>query len=139
MKKNNMKSIGILTGLWLLLFLNCGQRMAAQIRNKVCDTIPYEFIQEKIIIPVTVNGIKVKYIVDTGGRTGTMYDAATAAQQAFSLLTIPTKCPPDLMEYVINNHYIPDAQFPEFGERELVQKNADFIARHSLLYYYRGD
>ena len=42
------------------------------------------------------------------------------------------------MEYVINNHYIPDAQFPEFGE-ELVQKNADFIARHSLLYYYRGD
>jgi hypothetical protein len=43
------------------------------------------------------------------------------------------------MEYVINNHYIPDAQFPEFGERELVQKNADFIARHSLLYYYRGD
>lgn len=77
MKKNNMKSIGILTGLWLLLFLNCGQRMAAQIRNKVCDTIPYEFIQEKIIIPVTVNGIKVKYIVDTGGRTGTMYDAAT--------------------------------------------------------------
>ena len=68
-----------------------------------------------------------------------MYDAATAAQEAFSLLTIPTKCPPDLMEYVINNHYIPDAQFPEFGERELVQKNADFIARHSLLYYYRGD
>lgn len=58
-----MKRIGILTGLWLLLFLNCGQRMAAQIRNKVCDTIPYEFIQEKIIIPVTVNGIKVKYIV----------------------------------------------------------------------------
>ena len=62
MKKNNMKSIGILTGLWLLLFLNCGQRMAAQIRNKVCDTIPYEFIQEKIIIPVTVNGIKVKSV-----------------------------------------------------------------------------
>ena len=26
----------------------------------------------------------------------------------------------------------PDAQFPEFGERELVQKNADFIARNSL-------
>ncbi len=28
-----------------------------------------------------------------------MYDAATAAQEAFSLLTIPTKCPPDLMEF----------------------------------------
>ena len=76
-----------------------------------------------------------KYISDP---LNPMYDAATAAQEAFSLLTIPTKCPPDLMEYVINNHYIPDAQFPEFGE-ELVQKNADFIARHSLLYYYRGD
>ena len=72
-----MKRIGILTGLWLLLFLNCGQETIAQIQNKVCDTIPYEFIQEKIIIPVTVNGVNVKYIVDTGGRTGTMYDAAT--------------------------------------------------------------
>lgn len=61
-----MKRIGILTGLWLLLFLNCGQETIAQIQNKVCDTIPYEFIQEKIIIPVTVNGVNVKYIVDTG-------------------------------------------------------------------------
>lgn len=50
-----------------------------------------------------------KYISDP---LNPMYDAATAAQEAFSLLTIPTKCPPDLMEYVINNHYIPDAQFP---------------------------
>lgn len=49
--------------------------MVAQIQNKVCDTIPYEFIQEKIIIPVTVNGVNVKYIVDTGGRTGTMLAA----------------------------------------------------------------
>lgn len=72
-----MKRTGIQTGLWLLLLLICGQKMAAQIQNKVCDTIPYEFINEKIIIPVTVNGIKVKYIVDTGGRTGTMYDAAS--------------------------------------------------------------
>ena len=46
-----MKRIGILNGLWLLLFLNCGQATVAQIQNKVCDTIPYEFIQEKIIIP----------------------------------------------------------------------------------------
>ena len=68
-----------------------------------------------------------------------MYDAVTAAQEAFSLLTVPTRCPPDLMEYLISNHYIPDAQFPGFGEKELVQENADFIARHSLLYYYRGD
>lgn len=71
-----MKRIAILTGLWLLLFLICGQNITAQIKNKVCDTIPYEFIREKIIIPVTVNGVKAKYIVDTGGKTGTMYDAA---------------------------------------------------------------
>lgn len=71
-----MRRTGILAGLWLLLFIICGQEGMAQIKNKVCDTIPYEFIQDKIVIPVTVNGIKVKYIVDTGGRTGTMYDAA---------------------------------------------------------------
>lgn len=71
-----MKRITILTGLWLLLFLTCGQNITAQIKNKVCDTIPYEFIREKIIIPVTMNGVKAKYIVDTGGKTGTMYDAA---------------------------------------------------------------
>lgn len=47
-----MKRIGILTGLWLLLFLNCGQEMVAQIQNKVCDTIPYEFIQEKSLYPL---------------------------------------------------------------------------------------
>lgn len=69
--------IGIITGLWLLLFLSCGQNAVSQIRNKVCDTIPYEFIHEKIIIPVTVNGIKAKYIVDTGGKTGTVHQAAT--------------------------------------------------------------
>lgn len=69
--------IGLLTGLWLLLFLCCGQNAVSQIRNKVCDTIPYEFIHEKIIIPVTVNGVATKYIVDTGGKTGTTYDVAT--------------------------------------------------------------
>lgn len=68
--------IRIFTGLWLLLFLCCGQNAVSQIRNKVCDTIPYEFIHEKIIIPVTVNGVKTKYIVDTGGKTGTIYGAA---------------------------------------------------------------
>lgn len=60
----------------LLIFLGCGQNLAAQIQNKVCDTIHYEFIKDKIIIPVSVNGVAVKYIVDTGGRTGTVYDAA---------------------------------------------------------------
>ena len=52
--------------------------MVSQTLFRICAAILCpQFIQEKIIIPVTVNGIKVKYIVDTGGRTGTMYDAAT--------------------------------------------------------------
>lgn len=72
-----MRRIGIRTGLVGMLLLSYGQQAIAQIQNTVCDTIPYEFIEEKIIIPVTVNGVKVKYIVDTGGRTGTMYQAAT--------------------------------------------------------------
>ena len=71
-----MKRTGILTGLCLLLSLTCGQGAMAQIRNKVCDTIPYELIQNKIIIPATVNGVQVKYIVDTGGKTGTTHGAA---------------------------------------------------------------
>ena len=44
--------------------------------KRICDTIYYEYQQEKIIIPVTVNGKKVKYLVDTGGRTGTMWEDA---------------------------------------------------------------
>lgn len=67
---------GLFKGLLLLLFLSCGQNAVSQIRNAVCDTIPYEFIHEKIIIPVTVNGVKTKYIVDTGGKTGTIHSAA---------------------------------------------------------------
>ena len=37
---------------------------------------PHELVHNKIIIPVTINGVKTKYIVDTGGKTGTMYDIA---------------------------------------------------------------
>lgn len=75
-----MKRTGILTEIWLLLFLIYGKECMSQIQNKVCDTIPYELIHNKIIIPVTVNGVKTKYIVDTGGRTGTTYDIALEMQ-----------------------------------------------------------
>ena len=47
-----------------------------QATRRVCDTVHYEFVHEKIIIPVTVNGVKVKYIVDTGGQTGTIRENA---------------------------------------------------------------
>lgn len=72
-----MRRIEILAGIMGVLTLTYGQGATAQVRNTVCDTISYEFIEEKIIIPVTVNGVKAKYIVDTGGKTGTLYDAAT--------------------------------------------------------------
>ena len=45
-----------------------------QSSHRVCDTIRYEFVEGKIIIPVIVNGLKVKYIVDTGGQTGTDWE-----------------------------------------------------------------
>lgn len=45
-----------------------------QASKRICDTIHYEFIQNKIVIPVIVNGVKVKYIVDTGGQTGTDWE-----------------------------------------------------------------
>lgn len=48
---------------------------ADQVANRICDTIHYEFMQDKIIIPVKVNGVQVKYIVDTGGQTGTDWES----------------------------------------------------------------
>lgn len=52
----------------------------AQQTKRVCDTIPYEFLEDKIVIPVVVNGVKVKYILDTGGQTGTMWEDAVKMQ-----------------------------------------------------------
>lgn len=61
--------------LFVLLFV-LPDTWAQQASGRVCDTIPYEFVYNKIIIPVTVNGVKVKYIIDTGGQTGTMREVA---------------------------------------------------------------
>ena len=63
--------------LFVLLMTLFGLNGNAQQTRRICDTIPYEFIREKIVIPVVVNGVKTKYIVDTGGQTGTMWEAAT--------------------------------------------------------------
>ncbi|WP_065217946.1 MULTISPECIES: aspartyl protease family protein [Butyricimonas] len=61
----------------VIVFLVGGSTVFAQQKTKrVCDTIPYEYIHDKIVIPVIVNGVKVKYIVDTGGQTGTMWEYA---------------------------------------------------------------
>lgn len=68
----------LLLSLVLLTLYREGQ--AQQATRRVCDTIPYEIIHHKIIIPVTVNGVRVKYIVDTGGQTGTMRENAIEMQ-----------------------------------------------------------
>ncbi len=68
-----------------------------------------------------------------------MYDRTKACGNAFRLLTEEGLCPPDLLIHCIQNHLLPDASLPGEKGTMLVQENADFIARHSLLYYYRGD
>ena len=67
------------------------------------------------------------------------YDKEKAQANAFALLTQEGLCPADLLLYLIENNYLDDAQIPGIGQAELVHQNADFIARHSLLFYYRGD
>lgn len=77
-----------------------------------------------------------EYIAD---KENPLYNQEKAQKNAFRLLTEEMLCPPDLLLHCIHHQLIPDAQLPEGTEKELVQQNADFIARHSLLYYYRGD
>lgn len=69
-----------------------------------------------------------------------MYNQTEAANNAIRLLQEETLCPPDLLTYCIRNGYLPDAQIAtDESSREWIVPNADFIARHTLLYYYRGD
>ena len=77
-----------------------------------------------------------EYIAD---KNNPMYDHSLAQANAFRLLTEESLCPPDLLTYCIRNGLLPDASLPEGKNTDLVQKNLDFIARHALLYYYRGD
>ena len=67
------------------------------------------------------------------------YNKERAQQNAFAILTQEGLCPADLLLYIMEHDYLDDAQIPGVGQAELVKRNADFIARHSLLYYYRGD
>ena len=77
-----------------------------------------------------------EYIAD---KENPMYNREEAQANAFRLLTEETLCPPDLLTYCIENSLLPDASIPEEADNAFVQKNMDFIARHALLYYYRGD
>ncbi|MDM8153112.1 DUF3843 family protein [Bacteroides gallinaceum] len=77
-----------------------------------------------------------EYIAD---KENPMYDRGKAQDNAFRLLTEEGLCPPDLLTHCIRNGLLPDAHIPATRDNTLVQENMDFIARHSLLYYYRGD
>lgn len=68
-----------------------------------------------------------------------LYDKAQAEENASRLLMEETLCPPDLLTYCVRNGYLPDAQIGDASSKEWVVPHADFIARHTLLYYYRGD
>lgn len=76
------------------------------------------------------------YIADP---LNSLYNPQEAGQNAFRLLTEETLCPPDLLTYTIRHGFLPDACLPQTGETAFVQENLDFLARHTLLYYYRGD
>ena len=77
-----------------------------------------------------------RYIADP---ENPLYKREEAATGAFRMLTVPMACPPDLLTRCIKEGWLPDAAFPGGEGRETVQREMDFIARHTLLYYYRGD
>lgn len=69
-----------------------------------------------------------------------LYDREYALEHAFELLTVRGMCPADLLKYIFNNGWVPDACFPGTSDtRSLVADNWDFIARCYLELYYRGD
>lgn len=68
-----------------------------------------------------------------------LYDKKYASEHAIELLTERGCCPGDLLRYVCENGYLPDAVFPGTTDHKLVADNWDFIARCYLQQYYRGD
>lgn len=81
-----MKQIVTVGWLVILLLGWVSSGWAQQATRRVCDTIPYELIHGKIVIPVKVNGRTVKYIVDTGGRTATVKEEALRMEAQLGLM-----------------------------------------------------
>ncbi len=67
------------------------------------------------------------------------YDKRYASEHAIELLTDRGCCPGDLLRYVCENGWLPDARFENSDDSQLVSDNWDFIARCYLQQYYRGD
>lgn len=68
-----------------------------------------------------------------------MYDKDYASNHAIDLLTVRGCCPGDLLVYICERGWLPDAVFPKSDNHDVVSKNWDFIARCYLQQYYRGD
>lgn len=67
------------------------------------------------------------------------YDHGYASSHSIELLTERGACPHDLLAYVCENGWLPDAVFPNSTDHELVARFHDFISRCYLQLYYRGD
>ena len=68
-----------------------------------------------------------------------LYDRTYAREHAMDLLTVRGQCPPDLLEAIGRNGWLPDATFPGNEDHAIVSDNFFFIARCYLQGYYRGD
>ncbi len=68
-----------------------------------------------------------------------LYDPAYAYKHAFELLTVRGRCPGDLLNFIYEHKWLPDAHFPGNGDLKLVAENWIFIARCYLQQYYVGD
>lgn len=68
-----------------------------------------------------------------------LYDEKYAREHAIELLTVRGVCPGDLLRFVCEKGWLPDASFPRTDDRKIVADNWDFIARCYLQQYYRGD
>lgn len=68
-----------------------------------------------------------------------LYDKDYARVHAMELLTERGCCPGDLLKYVCEKDWLPDAVFPGSEDHVIVKENGDFISRCYLQQYYRGD
>lgn len=68
-----------------------------------------------------------------------LYDKKYASMHAIDLLTERGVCPHDLLSFICESGWLPDARFPGSEDTSLVERWHDFIARCYLQLYYRGD
>ncbi|MDE6523261.1 MAG: DUF3843 family protein [Muribaculaceae bacterium] len=67
------------------------------------------------------------------------YEKEFASSHAIDLLTVRGVCPHDLLAYICDKGWLPDAKFPGSNDTEIVARFHDFISRCYLQLYYRGD